>query len=67
MSESLVCPSCGSDKVTVEYTQKFMVNTDEHYCHSMNTHDRDSPAQCLDCDWKGVREYLIFEDEYSGR
>ena len=65
MSDVLVCPACGSDNVTTEHTQKFRVNTGEHYCHSVKTHDSDSPAQCLDCDWKGVRGYLIFQDEYD--
>ena len=42
----LTCPECGSDRVTTEHHQMFMVNTSEHYCHSVKTHDADSPAIC---------------------
>lgn len=49
-----VCPECGSEQVTSEHHQMFMVNTGEHYCHSVKTHDSDSPASCLKCGWKGV-------------
>lgn len=45
----LTCPACGSDQVTTEHHQMFMVNTQEHYCHSMKTQDSNSPATCLDC------------------
>lgn len=39
----------------------FMVNTGEHYCHSMKDHDSNSPATCLasGCDWKGERKDLV--------
>ena len=53
------CPDCGSDRVTTEHHQKFMVNTNEHYCHSMKTHDADSPATCLDCEWRGENQQLV--------
>ena len=53
-----VCPECGSDKVTTEHHQMFMVNSGDHYCHSMKTQDSDSPATCLDCEWKGRRDQL---------
>jgi len=53
-----LCPECGSDNVTTEYHQMFMVNTGEHYCHSMKTQDPDSPAACLECDWRGERKDL---------
>jgi len=52
------CPECGSDQVTTEHHQMFMVNTGEHYCHSMKTQDADSPATCLSCPWMGVRNQL---------
>ena len=55
----LTCPACGSDKVTVAHVQTFMVNTLEHYCHSMKTQDSDSPSRCLDCGWTGERQHLI--------
>ena len=54
----LTCPACGSDQVTTEHHQMFMVNTQEHYCHSMKTQDSNSPATCLDCCWEGERKDL---------
>jgi hypothetical protein len=57
----LTCPECSSTEVTVAHTQTFMVNTDEHYCHSVKPYDDDSPAQCLDrsCYWLGKRKDLV--------
>ena len=52
------CPECESDQVTTEHHQMFMVNTGDHYCHSMKTHDSDSPANCLNCHWTGERHQL---------
>ena len=52
------CPECESDKVATEHHQMFMVNTGEHYCHSMKTHDADSPATCLACRWTGLNQDL---------
>ena len=54
----LTCPACGSDRVTTAHIQTFMVNTCEHYCHSVKTHDPDSPARCIRCDWTGERKDL---------
>lgn len=54
-----VCPDCESSEVTTEHHQMFMVNTGEHYCHSMKTQDYDSPATCLTCGWNGERHQLI--------
>ena len=54
----LTCPECGSDRVTTAHVQTFMVNTCEHWCHSVKTHDPNSPATCLDCWWKGERKDL---------
>lgn len=53
------CPECGSDQVTTAHIQKFMVNSGDHWCHSVKTHDSYSPADCLDCDWSGERSQLI--------
>lgn len=53
------CPQCGSDQVTTESHQMFMVNSGEHYCHSMKTGDSDSPADCLRCGWEGQRHQLV--------
>lgn len=59
----LVCPDCGSDQVTTVHIQRFMVNTGEHYCHSIKTHDDDSPSGCLKCDWVGIRKNLSEIDD----
>lgn len=58
MEPTLVCPECGSDKVTTEHHQMFMVNTGDHYCHSVKAYDWDSPATCLECRWTGERNQL---------
>lgn len=55
----LTCPACGSDKVTVTEEQKFMVNTLEHWCHSVKAHDDEAKAGCLDCHWSGHRGALV--------
>ena len=52
---TLTCPNCGSRKVTVTAEQMFMVNTGEHYCHSVKTQDDNAKATCLKCDWSGQR------------
>ena len=52
------CPECGSDKVTVTAEQAFMVNTGEHYCHSVKTQDSDAKARCLACGWVGEHKDL---------
>jgi transcription elongation factor Elf1 len=54
----LTCPECGSAEVTVTAEQMFMVNTGEHYCHSVKTHDGDAKATCLSCRWEGQRQGL---------
>lgn len=56
--ELLKCPECGSQEVTVTHEQSFMVNTGEHYCHSVKTHDADSKSKCLECGWCGRRDQL---------
>jgi len=60
---TLECPKCGSEEVTTEHHQMFMVNTDESYCHSMKTYDSDSTATCLDCNWTGERKDLVGEQD----
>lgn len=58
-----VRPECRSSRVTSQYHQTFMVNTGEHYCHSMKTHDPESPSRCLDCSWSGeLRELATAPD-----
>ena len=57
------CPSCGSDQVTTEHHQAFLINTGEHYCHSMKTHDDDSPAACLSCEWVGTLLHLTTQEK----
>lgn len=61
----LTCPECDSDRVTTEHHQMFMVNTSEHYCHSVKTHDADSPATCLACWWKGSKVMTEPTDDAS--
>lgn len=61
----LTCPRCGGDQVTVAHIQTFMANTGEHYCHSVKTHDHDSPAGCLACPWAGQRHQLVQDREQS--
>ena len=60
MSEpTYTCPECGSDRVATEHHQMFMVNSGDHYCHSMKTQDGDSPATCLACRWTVERHQLV--------
>lgn len=59
----LHCPACGSDRVTAQHIQTFMVNNGEHYCHSVKTHDSNSKSVCLDCDWEGFRGDLKENEE----
>ena len=59
MDETLICPECGSAEVAVTAEQMFMVNTGEHYCHSVKTQDDDSKATCLACRWTGERKDLV--------
>ena len=54
----LACPNCESDEVAVTAEQMFMVNSGEHYCHSVKTHDDDANVTCLSCDWIGRRDQL---------
>lgn len=56
--DTLACPSCGSDDVAVTAEQMFMVNTGDHYCHSVKTQDDDAKATCLACRWAGERKDL---------
>ena len=57
----LVCPECGSTEVAVTAEQMFMVNSGEHYCHSVKTQDDDAKAECLNagCSWAGCRSQLV--------
>ena len=52
-TEVLRCPECNSENVTVMAAQWWYANTGELFCYHVKTHDRDSPAECLDCDWEG--------------
>ena len=54
----LVCPECGSQEVAVTAEQMFMVNTGDHYCHSIKTYDGNAKATCLTCRWVGRRDQL---------
>ena len=55
----LKCPKCGSLEVATAAEQMFMVNTGDHYCHSVKAHDDNAKATCLDCRWTGRRDQLV--------
>lgn len=55
----LVCPECGSDEVTVTVVTKYMVNTLEHWCHSVKSHDDNAEVNCINCGWDGFRSDLV--------
>ena len=57
-NDMLYCPECGSSEVASASEQLFMVNTGEHYCHSVKAHDSDARAICLNCYWSGKRIQL---------
>ena len=52
------CPECECTDVTVKHVQSFMVNTGEHYCHSVKIQDAGAESQCLSCGWVGFRSEL---------
>ena len=54
----LRCPSCGSNRVTVTEETMWLVNTMEHWCHSVKAQDGDAVADCLACRWHGTRAQL---------
>ncbi len=58
MEKDLTCPDCGSRNVAATAEQMFMVNTGDHYCHSVKAHDDNAKATCLDCCWSGLRDQL---------
>jgi len=53
------CPECDSAEVAVTEETKWMVNTGDHYCHSIKAHDSDAKVTCLKCKWEGQRQQLI--------
>lgn len=59
MDEIFTCPECGGTEVTSAHEQMFMVNTGEHYCHRVKTHDAESRSTCLECEWIGVFDDLV--------
>jgi Zn finger protein HypA/HybF involved in hydrogenase expression len=52
------CPECNSDKVLVVEEQSFLINTGEHYCHSVKIQDSNAKARCLTCGWVGEHREL---------
>lgn len=62
MAEDLFCPECRSPLVAVTAEQMFMVNTGDHYCHSVKTQDANAKADCLACRWTGRRDQLATAD-----
>lgn len=65
MNEIYKCPECGSEEVTTEHHEMFMVNSGAHYCHSMKPHDTCSPSKCLSCGWVGLRRDLTMTGEQA--
>lgn len=59
IEKTYICPACGSEEVTATAEQMFMVNTGDHYCHSVKAHDYDAKSKCLSCDWRGQRSDLV--------
>lgn len=57
-NRELYCPSCGSNRVTVTEETKYMINTLEHWCHSVKAYDEDAKVDCLVCNWQGIRAQL---------
>ena len=55
---TIICPECKSEEVAVTAEQMFMVNTGDHYCHSVKTQDSNAQATCLTCRWVGKRKDL---------
>jgi hypothetical protein len=49
--------------VTVTEETTWMVNTGEHYCHSVKTQDPDAKTTCLTCGWDGRRDQLSTQAE----
>jgi Zn finger protein HypA/HybF involved in hydrogenase expression len=58
MDPILKCPQCDSERIAVTAEQMFMINTLEHYCHSVKTQDDNAKVECLDCHWAGKRGRL---------
>lgn len=65
MDAMLACPRCGSTEVAVTAEEMFMVNTGDHYLHSVKTQDDNAKADCLDCRWGG-RRYQLKEAAQRG-
>ena len=61
--DMLHCPECGSEEVAVTAERMIMVNTGDHYCHSVKTQDADAKATCLGCQWVGQRNQLLTHNE----
>lgn len=57
--EQLLCPECGRPNVAVTVEQMFMVNSGDHYCHTVKAHDADAKVKCISCGWQGVRQQLV--------
>ena len=55
---TLCCPHCNTDQVTLAHVQRFMANTQEHYCHSVKVQDPDSESTSLNCEWTGSHDQL---------
>ena len=61
-TEYFECPECSSTELTVSEEQMFMLNTLDHYCHSIKAGDYNAKVNCLHCGWSGQRFELTDED-----
>lgn len=50
---TIKCPCCGSSKLLVYSETAYWLNTGEHFCHSVKSHDKIAKVKCSDCDWQG--------------
>jgi ADP-ribose pyrophosphatase YjhB (NUDIX family) len=58
----LFCPNCNSTDLLVYEKTAYVLNTLEHWCHSVKAHDNEAECYCRDCDWEGNR---LAVNEYS--
>lgn len=61
-TEYFECPECTSPGLIVTEEQMFMLNTLDHYCHSVKAGDANAKVYCLDCGWSGLRFEVTNKD-----
>lgn len=63
---ALRCPNCDSSALLVYAETSYWINTGEHFCHSMKTHDSGAKVKCSDCDWEGKRSNVEVAKQQEG-